>query len=89
MVGVGPPRRDEHAVGGTGVDREFAGERRLQVAACAERRIARAGEDADQCVVVGAEPASGFDEFLMCLRANGIHALGSVDVITVTGPRCS
>ena len=55
--------------------RPAPGECRLQITAGAERCVARAGEDADQCGVVGAEAVPGIDQLAMCLRPNGIHAL--------------
>ena len=60
--------------------------RGLEVAAGAEGRVAGAGQDADECIVVGAEAVPRVDELSMCLRPNGIHALGTVDGDDGDGP---
>jgi hypothetical protein len=95
---VGPAGRAERTgsfaavmsgdLGRAGVE-QFPRERRLQVTARAERFVTRTGEDADESCVVGAAEVPGIDQLAMCLRPNGIHPLGRLIVMIVTGPRCS
>ena len=72
-------RDAEHALCRAGVYRELTGERRLEIAPGTECPVARAGEDADQCVVVSAEAVSRIDELSMCLRPNGVHTFRPSD----------